>query len=73
MLIDEIKEHKISLVFYLQFSSRKVADNICKETGAEAYSIHTCHNVTKEEFDKGESYVSLMRVNYEHIKIALGK
>lgn len=71
MLIDEIKEHKISSVFYLQFSSRKVADNICKETGAEAYAIHTCHNVSKEEFDKGESYVSLMRKNYEVLKNSL--
>ncbi len=73
MLIDEIKEHKIPALLYLKFGALSVTSNICREAGVSAYSIHTCHNVTKEEFDKGESYVSLMRVNYEHIKIALGK
>ena len=71
MIIDEIKAHKISTVFYLHFSSKKVADNICNETGATAYPLHTCHNVSKEEFDNGESYVSLMRKNLENIKKAL--
>ena len=73
MLIDEIKKHKIPALLYLKFGAIWVTSNICREAGVSAYSIHTCHNVTKEEFDKGESYVSLMRVNYEHIKIALGK
>lgn len=71
MIIDEVKIHKIPAVFYLKFSSKKVADNICNETGAEAYPLHTCHNVSKDEFEKGESYVSLMRQNLQSIEKAL--
>ncbi len=71
MIIDEVKAHKIPAVFYLQFSSKKVADNICNETGAVAYPLHTCHNVSKEEFESGESYVSLMRKNLQNIEKVL--
>ena len=70
-LIDEINTRDIKSVFYLSFGNKKVADNICNETGASAYALHTCHNVSKEEFDGGESYVSLMKKNLESLKKAL--
>ncbi len=70
-LIDIIKENKISTVYYLQFSNKKVADNICAETGATALPLHVCHNVSGDELAAGESYVSLMRNNLENLKKCL--
>ena len=70
-LISKIKELKIPVVYYLEFSSTKVADTLCSETGASSLMLHSCHNVSKEDLDKGISYVDLMKQNLENLKTAL--
>lgn len=68
-LIEKIKSQSIPVVYYLEFSSKKVADTLCSQTGAQALMLHSCHNVSKEDLDNGETYVSLMRKNLENLKI----
>ena len=70
-LISKIKELKIPVVYYLEFSSTKVADTLCSETGASSLMLHSCHNVSKEDLEKGISYVDLMKQNLENLKTAL--
>ena len=70
-LISKIKELKIPVVYYLEFSSTKVADTLCSETGASSLMLHSCHNVSKEDLDKGVTYVELMKQNLENLKKAL--
>ena len=70
-LISKIKELKIPVVYYLEFSSTKVADTLCSETGASSLMLHSCHNVSKEDLDKGVTYVELMKQNLENLKTAL--
>ena len=70
-LISKIKELKIPVVYYLEFSSTKVADTLCSETGASSLMLHSCHNVSKEDLEKGISYVDFMKQNLENLKTAL--
>ncbi len=70
-LIEHIKEENITTVFYTEFSSRQTANMLCEETGATALLLHSCHNVTKEELKRGETYLSLMEKNLVNLKIAL--
>ena len=70
-LIRKIQEEKIPVVFYIEFSNQKVADTICEATDAEKLMMHSCHNVTTEEFASGITYLDLMRKNAENLKIAL--
>lgn len=70
-LIEHIKEENIGTVFYTEFSSGKIADMLCSETSAKKLLLHSCHNVTKEEWERGETYISLMKNNLENLKIAL--
>ncbi|MGN0611764.1 MAG: metal ABC transporter substrate-binding protein [Ruminiclostridium sp.] len=70
-LISTIKERNIPVVYYLEFSSTKVADTLCSETGASSLMLHSCHNVSKEDLEKGISYVDLMKQNLENLKTAL--
>ena len=44
-------------------SNEKMADTVCEETGAQKLLFHTCHNVTKAEFESGATYLSLMQNN----------
>ncbi|MCQ4022944.1 MULTISPECIES: metal ABC transporter substrate-binding protein [unclassified Ruminococcus] len=70
-LITETKEDKIPAVFYIEMSNHAVADAICKETGAKALLFHSCHNLTRDETNAGETYLSLMNKNLKNLKIAL--
>ncbi|MEE0946792.1 MAG: metal ABC transporter substrate-binding protein [Acutalibacteraceae bacterium] len=70
-LIEFIKEENIETVFYTEFSSQKIADTLCSETGAEKQLLHSCHNVTKSEWENGETYITLMEKNLNALKIAL--
>ena len=70
-LIDKVKAESIPVIYYLEFSSKKVADTLANETGAKTLLFHSCHNVTQDELDKGVSYVDLMTQNMENLKVGL--
>ena len=70
-LINKVKEENIPVVLYIELSTGKTAKAIAQETGAKTMQIQTLHNVSKEDFEKGETYVSLMMKNVEILKYAL--
>ena len=67
-LIDKVKEEQIPAVYYLELSSHRVAEIIGEETGAEPLLLHSCHNVTRAQFDAGITYAQLMRQNIENLR-----
>lgn len=70
-LIDEIKEEKIPVIYYAELTEPKVAKSISEETGVEMLVLHSCHNVSKEDFNNGVNYLSLMKQNAENLKVGL--
>lgn len=70
-LIDTVQKEKIPIVFYLELSNRSVAEAIADATGAKTALFHSCHNVSKQEFDEGATYLSLMNQNAERLEEAL--
>jgi zinc transport system substrate-binding protein len=70
-MIDEVKECGATTVFYAELSNHKAADTISAETGTKELLLHSCHNVSKQEFKNGVTYLSLMRDNLENLKIGL--
>ena len=67
-LIDKIRNENIPVVYYLELSSSRVAEIISEETGAQPLLLHSCHNVTRAQFDSGITYVDLMRQNIENLR-----
>lgn len=70
-LVEKVKNEKIPVVFYIELSTGKTAKTIAEEAGAEALQIQTLHNVSKTDFQNGESYVTLMERNLDVLKKAL--
>ena len=70
-LINKVKEEKIPVVLYIELSTGKTAKAIASETGTKAVQIQTLHNISKDDFNNGETYVSLMQRNIEVLKQAL--
>lgn len=70
-LIDKVKEDRIPAVYYLELSSPRTAQIISEETGAAPLLLHSCHNVTRRQFDEGVTYLQLMRQNVENLRRGL--
>lgn len=70
-LIDKVKENNLSAVFYIEFGAKKIADTISSETGAEALLFHSCHTLSREDFEGGATYIDLMYNNLENLKRGL--
>ena len=71
-ITNEVKENNIPAVFAAELSNRKVAETVAAQTGAQVLELHSCHNLSAEDFNAGETYLSLMQRNLENLKIALG-
>jgi zinc transport system substrate-binding protein len=70
-LINKIKAEKIPVVFHIELSNERMAKTISGETGAKKSLLHSCHNITKREFDSGLGYLEIMRRNVENLREAL--
>ena len=72
-LVNKAKEEKTPVILYIELSNGKVANTIANEVGngCKAMQIQTLHNVSKTDFDNGETWFSLMERNLDVLKAAL--
>ncbi len=67
-----VEENNIPAVFCAELSNRKVAEAVAQQTGAGVLELHSCHNLSADDFSAGETYLSLMKKNAENLRVALG-
>ncbi|MBR6765760.1 MAG: zinc ABC transporter substrate-binding protein [Clostridia bacterium] len=72
-IIEAIRSQGLKAVLYEELSQGRIADTIKNEAGVEKLLLHTCHNLTKEEMNKGETYISLMEKNIYNLNRVIGK
>lgn len=70
-LIDKVRTETIPVVFHAELSNKKMAETISEATGAKVLLLHTCHNISKADFEGGANYLDLMTQNVEALKEAL--
>lgn len=70
-LIDIVKKDNVPTVFYIEFSSQSIASKIADASGVKTALLHSCHNISKEDFENGTTYVDLMTQNYQNLSEAL--
>lgn len=70
-LMNTIKENNIKYVYYIELSNQNIAKAISEQTGAGLLQLHSVHNVTKDDFDAGATYVSIMQQNVENLRKGL--
>ncbi len=78
-VINDMKKENVKVIYVKELLSENVAEMIAESTGAEIVLLHSCHNVSKEDFDNGKTYLDIMEdnikalakglnVNYDDIK-----
>ena len=70
-LITKVSDEHIPIIFHIEFSNENIADKIAQATGAKTGLLHSCHNISKENFENGVTYLQLMKNNYEILSEAL--
>lgn len=70
-LIDKVKKDHNPAIFKIELSNGQIARTISEETGKKVLTIQSMHNVSAEDFNNGETYVSIMRKNVKAVKEAL--
>ena len=70
-LIDKVNAEDIPAVYTIELSNRKIAQAIAETTGAEVLTFQSCQTVSREDFENGETYLSLMRRNVEALREGL--
>ena len=58
----------IPAVFCIELSNRDIAQTLAGEAELPVLEFHACHNITADDFNAGETYVSLMQRNYDTLK-----
>jgi zinc transport system substrate-binding protein len=67
----QIKKYNVKYVFYEELITPRVAEVIARETGAQLLKLHGAHNVSREEMEKGVTFLSIMENNLINLKKGL--
>ena len=70
-LINKVKNENIPVIFHIELSNEKMADTISEASGAKKLLFHSCHNITKSDFENGANYLDLQKINADHLREAL--
>ncbi|BCL62908.1 periplasmic divalent manganese/zinc-binding lipoprotein [Desulfomarina profundi] len=70
-LVDNIQNTGSRVIFHEELVQPKIARVIAEETGAKLLLLHGIHNVSRDELERGETWLSLMKKNVENLKQGL--
>ena len=70
-LIEKVKEEGVPAVLKMELSNDDIANAIAEATGTEVRVFYSCHNLSAEDFENGETYLTMMRKNVETLKEVL--
>ncbi len=66
-MVNIIKKNGLRYIYYEELISPKIARIISGETGAEMLLLNGAHNISKQEYDSGVSYLGLMDANLKNL------
>ena len=72
-LINKAKEENIPVILYIELNTGDYAENVARYVGngCKAMQIQTLHNVSLNDFNSGETWISLMTRNIDVLEEAL--
>lgn len=70
-IIDYIGAHGVKYILYEELTTPTIANAIAESAGVSTALFSTCHNLTKDEYEAGVTFMDLMQQNLEVLKMAL--
>jgi len=66
-----IREHNIKYIFYEELITPRIANVLNKETGVRLLKLNGAHNISKDDLEKGKTFIGLMEDNLNNLKVGL--
>ena len=66
-----VRKQGLKYLFYEELLTPRVAEMLARETGVQLLFLHGAHNISKEEFARGVSFVELMEKNLGNLETGL--
>jgi len=70
-LVKQVRAMELKYVFSEELLSPRVSEMIAREAGASVLLLHGAHNISKEDFEKGATFISLMKRNLANLRTGL--
>lgn len=70
-LIKQVKASGLKYVYSEELLSPRVAEMIARESGASVLLLHGAHNISREDFEKGVTFITLMKRNLVNLRRGL--
>lgn len=70
-LVRMMRREKLAYVYTEELLSPRVAETIARETGAKVLMLRAGHNVSREDLERGATFVSIMDENLKNLKTGL--
>ena len=69
----KIEENDVNYIFTIELSTKQIAETLKSEVNnsVEILTFYTMHNVSKDDFKNGVTYVDMMEKNIEALSLAL--
>ena len=68
-----MEDEGISVVYTIDFGTKKVAAVVSECTGAAIETLYSMQTVSRADFDAGATYLTLMERNYEALRKGLNE
>lgn len=70
-LIEQIKKQKVRYIYYEDLTAPRLAQTIAKETGVGLLKLSNGHDISKDDIEKGVSFLLVMENNLKNLKKGL--
>lgn len=70
-LVEEIADNDLKFIFYESLSSPRIARTLSEETDTQLLMLSPAANISKTDFEKGKTYISIMEDNLENLALGL--
>lgn len=67
MLVERVRSDNIRFIFYEELTSPKIAETIAREAGAELLLLNAAHNISKEDYNTGVTFLLIMEENRKNL------
>jgi zinc transport system substrate-binding protein len=70
-MVEQIRALKAGYVFYEELTQPTIAETISQETGVKLLKLNAAHNLSRDDFENGLSFLSIMENNLNTLKEGL--
>jgi zinc transport system substrate-binding protein len=71
-IVNLLRRNRLNYIYYEELINPRMAETVGRETGAKLLPLKGAHNVSREEMEKGITFIDVMEEDLQSLKKGLG-